>query len=374
MQRLRLGMVGGGEGAFIGGVHRMAARLDDRWELVAGNLSSTPDKAARSAEAIGLARSYRSYAEMAEAEAARDDGIDAVSIVTPNHMHIPVARAFLAAGINVICDKPLTTDLATALAFAADCEGYDAQFFLTHNYTGSPMVRQARQMVREGMLGKVRLIHAEYLQDWLSRPADPDNVQAAWRTDPVRTGGAGAIGDIGTHAYNLACFVAGETASHLAADLHSFVDGREVDDNANILLRFGSGTRGSIFASQVATGTENGLKLRIHGDKGGLFWAQENPNELIYTPMGAAERRLTRGGAGAMSAAEDVSRIPAGHPEGYLEAFGTLYREVADHLLDGKTAVSETVPGISEAVAGMAFIDACQRSSKEDAAWCDLTS
>ncbi|MCP4819129.1 MAG: Gfo/Idh/MocA family oxidoreductase, partial [Shimia sp.] len=318
MRRLRLGMVGGGEGAFIGAVHRMAARLDGRWELVAGNLSSTPEKAARSAEAIGLARSYGSFEEMAREEAAREDGIDAVSIVTPNHMHVPVAKAFLSAGIHVICDKPLTTDLATAHAFAAECDGYDAQFFLTHNYTGSPLVRQARQMVREGMLGNIRLVHAEYLQDWLSRPADPENVQAAWRTDPARTGGAGAIGDIGTHAYNLACFVAGETASHLAADLQSFVKGREVDDNANILLRFGSGARGSIFASQVATGTENGLKLRVHGDKGGLFWAQENPNELIFTPMGGVEQRITRGGAGAMSAAEDVTRIPAGHPEGYL--------------------------------------------------------
>jgi len=374
MRRLRLGMVGGGEGAFIGAVHRMAARLDDRWELVAGNLSSTPEKAARSAEAIGLARSYGSFEDMAREEAAREDGIDAVSIVTPNHMHVPVAKAFLEAGIHVICDKPLTTDLATAEAFAADCAGYDAQFFLTHNYTGSPLVRQARQMVAEGMLGTIRLVHAEYLQDWLSRPADPENVQAAWRTDPARTGGAGAIGDIGTHAYNLACFVMGETASQLAADLQSFVDGREVDDNANILLRFGSGSRGSIFASQVATGTENGLKLRIHGDKGGLFWAQENPNELIFTPMGGVEQRITRGGAGAMSAAEAVTRIPAGHPEGYLEAFGTLYREIADHLSGADSAGLETVPGIAEAVAGMAFIDACQRSSKADAAWCDLTS
>ena len=374
MRRLRLGMVGGGEGAFIGAVHRMAARLDGRWELVAGNLSSTPEKAARSAEAIGLARSYGSFEEMAREEAAREDGIDAVSIVTPNHMHVPVAKAFLSAGIHVICDKPLTTDLATAQAFAAECDGYDAQFFLTHNYTGSPLVRQARQMVREGMLGNIRLVHAEYLQDWLSRPADPENVQAAWRTDPARTGGAGAIGDIGTHAYNLACFVAGETASHLAADLQSFVEGREVDDNANIMLRFGSGARGSIFASQVATGTENGLKLRVHGDKGGLFWAQENPNELIFTPMGGVEQRITRGGAGAMSAAEDVTRIPAGHPEGYLEAFGTLYREIADHLSEPNFAEIETVPGIAEAVAGMAFIDACQRSSKADAAWCGLTS
>ncbi|TCL01412.1 putative dehydrogenase [Shimia isoporae] len=374
MARLKLGMVGGGEGAFIGAVHRMAARLDDRWDLVAGNLSSTPEKAARSAAAIGLSRSYGSFEEMAREEAAREDGIDAVSIVTPNHMHVPVARAFLAAGIHVICDKPLTTDLETAQSFAGECSQYEAQFFLTHNYTGSPLVRQARQMVAEGMLGNIRLVHAEYLQDWLSRPADPDNVQAAWRTDPARTGGAGAIGDIGTHAYNLACFVAGETASHLAADLQSFVDGREVDDNANILLRFDSGARGSIFASQVATGTENGLKLRIHGDKGGLSWAQENPNELIYTPIGGVEQRITRGGAGAMSAAEAVTRIPAGHPEGYLEAFGTLYREVADHLADGKTGASDTVPGIAEAVAGMAFIDACQRSTKANAAWCDLSS
>ncbi len=372
MQCLKLGMVGGGEGAFIGAVHRMASRLDGLWQLDAGCLSSTPQKAQRSADALGISRSYASYDDMALAEAALSDGIDAVAIVTPNHMHIPVARAFLKAGIHVICDKPLTTDLAQATAFAAECEAYEAKFFLTHNYSATPMVRQARAMIADGLLGELRLIHAEYLQDWLGAPADKDNSQAAWRTDPVRTGGAGAIGDIGTHAFHLACFVSGKTPTRLCAELRSSVPGRQVDDNAAILLRYASGASGSIFASQVATGCENRLSLRIHGDKGGLFWAQENPNELIFTPFGGVEQRITRGGAGANDAANAVSRIPAGHPEGYLEAFGTLYREIALHLIDPETADAATIPGLDDGVSGMRFIDACLRSSKADCAWSQL--
>ncbi|MCP4208492.1 MAG: Gfo/Idh/MocA family oxidoreductase [Shimia sp.] len=368
MQKLKLGMVGGGEGAFIGAVHRMAARLDGHWDLIAGCLSSTPAKAQRSADSIGLERSYRSFEEMAAMEGAREDGIDAVSIVTPNHMHLPIARAFLAAGIHVICDKPLTTDLARAQIFAKECDNYDARFFLTHNYSASPLIRQAKEMVANGDLGKIRLVHAEYLQDWLSRPADPDNVQAAWRTDPERTGGAGAIGDIGTHAYHLATFVVGENASHLSADLSSFVEGRQVDDNAHILLRFATGARGSIFASQVATGKENDLKLRIHGTKGGLLWEQENPNQLIYTPIGGTEQRITRAGVGAHDAANSVSRIPSGHPEGYLEAFATLYSDIARELT-GETGAASDVPGLMDAMAGMRFIHACQKSSEANSSW-----
>ena len=368
MQKLKLGMVGGGEGAFIGAVHRTAARLDGRWDLVAGCLSSTAEKAQRSATVLGLARSYNSFEKMASAESVLEDGIDAVSIVTPNHMHLPIARAFLAAGIHVICDKPLTTDLTQAQAFAEDCKNYNARFFLTHNYSATPMIRQAKAMVTNGELGDIRLIHAEYLQDWLSHPADPDNVQAAWRTDPTRTGGAGAIGDIGTHAYHLATFVLGEQASHLAADLNSFVKGRKVDDNANILLRFKSGARGSIFASQVATGSENGLKLRLHGTKGGLFWEQENPNQLLFTAMGGVEQRITRAGPGAGDAANAVSRIPGGHPEGYLEAFATLYRDIA-RSLTGEQDAAQDVPGLEDGLAGMRFIHACQQSSQSEAAW-----
>ncbi|WP_294223651.1 Gfo/Idh/MocA family oxidoreductase [uncultured Shimia sp.] len=371
MRKLKLGMVGGGDGAFIGAVHRMAARLDGHWDLVAGCLSSTAEKAHRSAEALGLARSYSSFEEMAAVERARADGIDAVSIVTPNHMHLPIARAFLQAGIHVICDKPLTTDLAQAEAFATECENYHPHFFLTHNYSATPMIRQAKAMVANGDLGDIRLIHAEYLQDWLSRPADPDNAQAAWRTDPSRTGGAGAIGDIGTHAYHLATFVLGEEASHLAADLNSFVEGRKVDDNANILLRFESGARGSIFASQVATGSENGLKLRIHGTKGGLFWEQENPNQLLFSAMGGVEQRITRAGSGAGEAANAVSRIPGGHPEGYLEAFATLYRDIAC-CLTGEQDAAKDVPSLTDGLAGMRFIHACQQSSVGNAAWHEL--
>lgn len=368
--RLKLGMVGGGEGAFIGGVHRFAARLDGAWDLVAGNLSSTPEKAARSAEVLGLARSYGSFEDMARAEAARDDGIDAVAIVTPNHMHLPIARAFLRQGIHVICDKPLCTDLAEAEAFAEFCRTAPAKFFLTHNYIASPLVRQAREMVQRGDLGRIRLVHAEYLQDWLAEPAEAGNPQAAWRTDPARSGRGGAIADIGTHAYNLACFVTGETPNRLSADLTSFVEGRAVNDNGSVMLRFASGARGSLLVSQVATGMENHLSLRIHGDKGALRWAQETPNEMFFTPLNGVEQRLTRGGAGAGAAANAVTRIPAGHPEGYLEAFATLYLEIAQEIRSG--AANPALTGVEEAVAGMRFLEACLHSSAQDAAWQDF--
>ncbi|MCP4621230.1 MAG: Gfo/Idh/MocA family oxidoreductase, partial [Bradyrhizobium sp.] len=264
-------MVGGGQGAFIGGVHRIAARIDGKWDLVAGALSSDPTRAAASAEELGIAsdRSYTSFEEMARAEAAREDGIDAVAIVTPNHLHAAPAIAFLNAGIHVICDKPLTATQEQAEALAAAARASSARFSLTHNYTGYPLIRLAREMVARGDLGDLRVVQAEYAQDWLTEAAE--NKQADWRTDPTRAG-AGAIGDIGTHAFNLLSFVSGLRAEALSADLHSFVPGRTVDDNAHILLRLAGGARGIVWASHVAVGNENAQRPRIYGHKGGLEW------------------------------------------------------------------------------------------------------
>ncbi|TFF23024.1 Gfo/Idh/MocA family oxidoreductase [Jiella endophytica] len=377
--RIRLGMVGGGQGAFIGGVHRIASRIDDKFELVAGALSSTPEKALASAREIGLdpERSYGSYEAMAEKEKARDDGIEAVAIVTPNHMHFPVAKTFLQAGFHVICDKPMTTTLAEAKELAEIAKRSGKVFILTHNYTGYPMIRQARAMVANGDLGKIRVVVAEYAQDWLAeRAEDTGSKQAGWRVDPAKAGAGGAIGDIGTHAHNLACYVTGLRVEKLSADLSSFVSGRKLDDNASMLLRFSGGAKGMLWASQVAVGNENGLTLRVYGESGGLEWAQEEPNRLWYTPLGQAKRLLTRGGAGANAAAAAVSRIPPGHPEGYLEGFATIYAEAAELIRaasDGRPPPDGiALPTIEDGVDGLAFIEACVASSKKDGAWVTL--
>jgi len=378
MTRIRLGMVGGGNDAFIGGVHRIASRIDDRFELVAGALSSTPEKSAASADALGIRRSYGSFEEMALAEAARGDGIEAVSIVTPNHVHAAAAKAFLAQGIHVICDKPLTATMAEATALEKAVSGAHALFILTHNYTGYPMIRQAREMVRTGALGKLRIVQAEYPQDWLTSPMEKEGLkQAEWRTDPSRSGAGGSIGDIGTHAHNLACFVSGLQVESLAADLHCFGAGRTLDDNAHVMLRFAEGAKGLLWSSQVAPGNENALKLRIYGDKGGLEWSQEDPNYLWFTPHGEPKRLLTRNGAGAIEASQAVSRIPGGHPEGYLEGFATIYTEAADAIRAVQSgakisAAMGNLPGIEAGMDGMRFINACVTSSKNNAAWTKL--
>ena len=378
MARIRLGMVGGGNDAFIGGVHRIASRIDDRYELVAGALSSTPEKSAASAKALGISRSYGSFEEMAEAEAAREDGIEAVSIVTPNHVHFAAAQAFLSKGIHVICDKPLTSTMEDAKAMEQAVVSSDALFVLTHNYTGYPMIRQARAMIQAGELGDIRIVQAEYPQDWLTSPMENEGLkQAEWRTDPARSGAGGSIGDIGTHAHNLACFVSGLKVESIAADLHSFGAGRTLDDNAHMMLRFAGGARGMLWSSQVAPGNENALKLRVYGSKGGLEWSQEDPNYLWFTPHGEPKRLLTRGGVGANDAAAAVSRIPGGHPEGYLEGFATIYNEAADAIravqggADRKSAMG-VLPGIEAGMDGMTFINACVTSSTKDAAWVKL--
>lgn len=373
MTRLRLGMVGGGQGAFIGAVHRIASRIDDQWELVAGALSSDPGRARASAAELGIApdRAYADYAEMARAEAARTDGIDAVAIVTPNHMHAGPAVAFLRAGIPVICDKPLAARADEAEAVAKAVADTGTPFILTHNYTGYPLVRQARQMVADGDLGAIRVVQVEYAQDWLTQ--DVHNKQADWRTDPSRSGAGGCIGDIGTHAFNLAGFVTGLRTQAVAADLDAFVPGRQVDDNVHVMLRFEGGAKGMLWASQVAVGNENALRLRVHGTRGGLEWAQENPNRMLFTRFGEPTQVLTRAGAGANAAGQRHIRVPAGHPEGYLEGFATLYAEAAEivrHRARGTQPPPEVlVPGLDEGLEGMRFIAACIASSQNGSAW-----
>jgi predicted dehydrogenase len=376
-QRIRLGMVGGGDGAFIGAVHRMAARLDGHYELVAGALSSTADKARTSGERLGLAsdRIYADYAAMARAEAARPDAIEAVSIVTPNHLHAPVAKAFLEAGIHVICDKPLTTNLEDAHALQALRAASGLVFAVTYNYSFYPLVRRAGEMVRAGDLGAVRLVQVEYPQDWLTEAIENDGQkQAGWRTDPARAG-AGCIGDIGTHALQLAEFVSGQRVTELLCDLGTFVPGRRVDDNAHILLRFANGARGMLWASQVAPGNDNNLRIRVYGSKGGLEWRQEDPNRLRWTLHGEPSRILSRAGPQTAVAAGRPDRLPAGHPEGYLEAFATIYCEAADAIRSARDEPSPARRAFElnflDGVRGVAFVAAALRSMRE-ASWVPL--
>ena len=373
-------MVGGGEGAFIGGVHRFASRLDDQYELVAGALASSPEKAMRSGEALGLApeRTYGDFATMATAEAARADGIEAVAIVTPNHMHAPVAEAFLRAGIHVICDKPLATTSKDAKKLHALAVKQDLLFAVTYNYTGYPMVRQARQMVREQLLGDIRVVQVEYPQDWLTENIEQGGQkQAGWRTDPSKAGLGGCIGDIGTHAYQLADYVTGIEVAELLAELTAFVPGRRLDDNAHVMLRYANGARGTLWASQVAPGNENNLRLRVYGSRGGLEWRQEHPNQLLWSPFGQATQVISRGTGAAGSDAARVTRIPSGHPEGYLEAFGTLYSEIGHAIRSRRTTgakLDEAVqfPTVVDGVKGVAFVEAVVASSGKGGKWVKL--
>jgi predicted dehydrogenase len=378
-RRLRLGMVGGGQGAFIGAVHRLSARMDDRYELVAGALSADTERAHASAAEIGIAtdRSYASYAEMAKAESGRDDGIDAVAIVTPNHVHHPAASAFLEAGIHVICDKPMTTTLDDALDLVATVRRTGLIFGLTHNYTGYPMVRQARAMVAGGELGELRIVQVEYPQDWLTtKLEDTGQKQAEWRTDPARSGAGGSIGDIGTHAHNLAAFITGLELDSLSAELTTFVPGRQLDDHVQTMLRYTNGARGMLWASQVAPGNENALRIRVYGEKAGLAWSQENPNYLHFSPLGETPRLITRGSGAAGDAAAQATRVPPGHPEGYLEGFANLYSDIAEVItarLEDRAPdpLACDFPTVEDGALGMKFITAAVESSSRDGAWVD---
>jgi predicted dehydrogenase len=391
-RKIRLGMVGGGEGAFIGAVHRIAARIDDEYELVAGALSSTAEKAKASGLALGLdpARTYADFATMAKAESQREDGIEAVAIVTPNHVHAAAAEAFLKAGIHVICDKPMTTTLADAKRLKRLVESSGLVFGLTHNYTGYPMVRHARELIRRGQLGEIRVVQVQYAQDWLTESIETSGQkQAEWRVDPKRSGAGGCIGDVGTHAYNLAEFITGLEVESLLADLTAFGPGRTLDDNTQILLRYKNGARGMLWASQVAPGNENNLSIRVYGSKGGIEWHQEEPNHLRYTPFGQPTQIIGRGTGAALPSAARVSRVPSGHPEGYLEGFATIYTEIArairTHRSDsakaskgkgkgkaGKLDPAVTFPTVEDGVKGVAFIEAAVKSSDKGGRWIKL--
>jgi len=375
--RLRVGMVGGGRDAFIGAVHRMAMRLDDAFELVAGALSSNADNARASAADLRLApdRAYADYREMARAEAARPDGIEAVVIVTPNHLHYPVAKAFLQADIDVICDKPLSATLAEARELVALAQARGLVFAVTLNNTGYPMVRQAREIIAAGDLGSLRVVHAAYIQDWLTEAIDTQgHKQAEWRTDPARAGASACLADIGVHAHNLALFVTGLELDAVCADLTTFVPGRRLDDNAHVLLRFGGGARGALLASQVAVGNLNNLSLQVYGTKAGLEWRGEEPELLRFTPYGEPMRLLRRGGPANSADAVEASRMPGGHPEGYIEGFANLYLGAAELVAarrQGRAAkpYAALTPTVRDGALGLAFVEAAVASSRNGGAW-----
>jgi len=376
-RKIRIGMVGGGKDAFIGGVHRIALRLDGYYELVAGSFSSNFDNSKETGKNLGLAedRIYKTYQEMAEKESARSDGIDVVSIVTPNHLHVPIAKIFANKGIHIICDKPLALSSEEAIDLKNIVENKKLIFALTHNYTGYPMVRHARSLIQKGDLGSIRVIQAEYPQDWLTTKVEDNGLkQAEWRTDPKRSGEGGCIGDIGTHAFNLIRFITGLEVDELSADIHTFVKGRLLDDNAQIMLRFKKGAKGAIWSSQVAVGNENNLKIRVFGENGGLEWKQEDPNYLYHTKFGHPTQRITRGSSSAGKEANEVTRIPSGHPEGYLEGFANIYSDVCKVLFaqinkQNYEHSNDCYPTIYDGIEGMRFIETVLESSKNNSKW-----
>lgn len=382
-RRLRLGMVGGGEGSFIGAAHRVAARLHDEYELVAGALSSTPERARESGAALRLApeRCYADYREMARQEAARNDGIDVVTIVTPNHLHAEIATAFLQQGIHVICDKPLAVTLAEADCLVRLVKQTRLMLMVTYTYCGYPAVRHARELVSEGVLGDIRVVKVDYSQDWLAQPIErTGQKQAEWRADPSRGGPGGALADIGTHALHLAQFVTALDVKSLSAEVVTFVAGRQLPDHAQVMLRFDGGARGMLCASQVATGNHNRLQIHVYGTKAGLHFDQEKPETLWLAPLGEPARSIRRGAMPAESQGQAASSLPAGHPEGYYEAFSQLYRDFAAAWrtrAEGGAAVSGIqpyIPGVEEGRRGIAFIDAALRSHARDGAWTDLVA
>ena len=376
-RRMRIGMVGGGKDAFIGGVHRIALRLDGNYELVAGSFSSNFDNSKETGKDLGLAedRIYETYQEMAEKESARSDGIHVVAIVTPNHLHVPIAKIFAEKGIHIICDKPLALSSEEAIELKNIVENNKTIFALTHNYTGYPMVRHARSLIQKSDLGSIRVVQAEYPQDWLTTKAEDSGLkQAEWRTDPKRSGNGGCIGDIGTHAFNLIRFITGLDVDELSADIHTFVKGRLLDDNAQIMLRFKGGAKGAIWSSQVAVGNENNLKIRVFGENAGLEWRQEDPNYLYYTKFGHPTQKITRGSGSASEEANNVTRIPPGHPEGYLEGFANIYSDVYKRLFaqtnkQNYDQSNDCYPTIYDGVEGMRFIETVLESNNNNSKW-----
>ncbi|MBM7405123.1 MULTISPECIES: Gfo/Idh/MocA family protein [Sphingomonas] len=373
-QPLRLGMVGGGEGAFIGAVHRMAAALDGDWRLTAGAFSTDARRNTRTGEQLGLdpARVYGSIDAMLAAERAlpAEARIDALAIVTPNHLHAPMAIAALEAGFHVFCEKPMAMSVAEAEAIAAAAEASGRRFALAFTYSGYALVEEARARIARGDLGAIRLVQVEYLQGWLSAPIDEaGNKQAEWRTDPARAGIGGCLGDIATHAFQLAEHVSGLRAEAVAADLTIHVPGRRLDDDVSALLRFDGGARGTLKASQVAAGEENGLKLRIHGERGGLGWAQMEPNTLTLRWLDRPAEILRAGGPGLSDGANGLLRTPAGHPEGYVEAFANLYRGFAVAL---RGEGERWFPGVGDGLRTMKFVEAVVANAASDRKWTSI--
>jgi predicted dehydrogenase len=374
--RLRLGMVGGGRGAFIGEAHRIAARLDDHYELVAGALSSDPQLGLESGRDLRLdpTRCYADWREMARAEATRKDGIDVVSVVTPNALHHAICKTFLEAGIDVICDKPLTTTFAEALDLLATVRRTRRLLGVTYTYTGYPMVREARAMIEAGALGAVRVVQVEFALGWLSGPSENDSKQAAWRTDPAQAGPSFIVADLGTHCFHLSEFVTGRRTAALAADLQTMVPGRRLEDNAHILLRFDNGARGVMWVSAVAAGERVGLRLRVYGEKGHIAWEQSDPDKLTFALQSEASRTLLRGQSGMSPAAKRATRIVAGLPEGYFEAFATLYRDYADILVarqggEAPDPLALWAPKAEDGVRGMAFVESALASNADGGRW-----
>lgn len=368
--RLKMGMVGGGEGAFIGEIHRLAARLDGQIDLVCGAFSRDPDNCRKTGLSLGidLARCYDDYHAMMRAEAARPeaDRMDFVVIVTPNHVHFPVAKAALEAGFHVLSDKPATLNLQEARDLAGIVAASGLSYGLTHTYLGYPLVSAAREIIASGGIGKVRKVFAEYIQGWLA--GEVDNKQADWRTDPARSGASGCMGDIGTHAHNLVEYVTGKVMTHVAADLSIFVDGRRLDDDGSALFRMEDGVKGTLSASQVCVGRENSLSFRIYGETGGLEWYQEDPNTLIRTYVDRPTEILRAGQGYLPASVQSHFRTPPGHPEGYIEAFANVYLEFADALKAG----SDVSAGMDAALRGMAFVDALVESSDNNSAWTEI--
>ncbi len=367
---LRLAMVGGGHGAYIGNIHRIASRLDGAWQLVAGAFDVDPEKGRAFAQSIGIARSYGSYLELIAGEATHPERVDAVAICTPNFTHYPIAKALIEAGFDVICEKPLTATLADAVALEELARASGRFVGVTYTYSGYPMVHEARVMVARGDIGAVRTVQVEYPLEWMATAIEQSgNAQAAWRTDPLKNGRGGSIGDIGTHAYHLAGFVTGLKLESLTADLATFVEGRALDDNAHVMLRYEGGARGLLWSSQVALGHSNGVRLRVFGETGSLQWFQEQPNELIHAPLNGRTQIIKRGAEDLSADAKARTRTPAGHPEGYLEAFANLYAGFAEAILarrEGRApeVLGQNLPLTYDGLKGVAFVEAVVDSAQ----------
>ncbi|WP_068345210.1 Gfo/Idh/MocA family protein [Kosmotoga arenicorallina] len=377
-KKLKYGMVGGGPGSFIGPVHRAAIAMNGQAQIVAGSFSPIFEETLMTAKELGISedRAYKSFEEMAEKEAQRDDGIDFVSITVPNYLHYKVAKAFLEKGINVVCEKPLCFTIEEAEELMDLAAKNDVEFMVTYTYTGYPMVREARELVRKNILGDIRLIIAEYPQGWLAEPIEKEGqTQASWRTDPKYAGISNCVGDIGTHIENLAHFITNLEITSLSARLETFVEGRRLDDNAFILLKYENNASGSYWPSQVAIGNENGLKIRIYGTKGSLEWEQEHPNFLKLSLIGEPLKILSRGNDYLSESAQMYTRLPSGHPEGYFEAFANLYRSFCNKLSAKKTGEKsdELFPTVIDGARGVKFVHDCVKSSNKGGEWIDAS-